>query len=88
MIVGSGLLANCDKGAPPAKTSDVAVKRDGGSSDATPSAARIMALLDAAPEAVQIMAAPPPPRIHAVTPEKLGRTRVPTPQPPRIQRKH
>jgi hypothetical protein len=70
VIVGSSLLANCDKGAP-------AKAGSGSSTQAKDAAATV--LLDAAPEAVRVMAAPPPPRIHAFKPPK------PLPPPPRIE---
>jgi hypothetical protein len=80
VIVGSSLLANCEKGPAPVAKKDAT--RDAAVKDAPN-----IPLIDAAPEVIRIMAAPPdPPRIHAITPEKMGETRVPAP--PRIQVRH
>ena len=80
VIVGSSLLANCDRGAPPPKQRDASVKKDAAPNvpiiDAPPPA-KIVAQIDAgaplidaaAPRPVRIMVAPP--RIHAPPPVRI-----------------
>lgn len=64
VIVGSSLLASCEKGPAPVKTRDASVKKD---------AAPNVPIIDAPAPAAQLDAAvvPPPVRIMAVPPPRI-----------------
>lgn len=94
VIVGSSLLANCDRGQAPAKPKDASVKKDAAPNvpiiDA-PAPAKIVAQIDAGavPPPVRIMVAPPPARIMPKPPPPAQimpapKPRIMAPHPVRI----